>query len=353
MDTLTHRAEPGARQERRRRRALRRRLATGATIGIPILVLLIVAIAGSGSRTSIAPGSLGGAAEGSQITYLLVGTRADDPSGQADWLSLMAVDRSGRQPVTIFIPTATQAELPGYGFDSLGKALALGRVPLQQIAVENVLQVHIDHTVIVPDTALRKLFDRAGGIDVTVRAKLLRPQGADTLVPAFEPGRQHLDPARALAYFEYQGSDEDELARLARAKDVWQALYARFGEKRSNDLATIVTSLGARPARSHAASTLARTAFHRSPIVAGVAPPALMPESRRRTSPTVRRPREALRAPRPAAARSRSSPSLALRGRCPRRCLGSHTPPPYHATRRSPRSPRCPSHLDRPRRRRS
>ena len=242
---VPERVEPGLRRDRRRRRSLRRRAAGIAAIGVPLIVILAVLLSQlGGDSPSPAPRTLGGAAEGDQVTYLLVGTRANDPSTQADWLTLLAIDRNGTKPFTLFIPAATLTEIPGYGYDSVGKAMALGRVPLQEITVENLLGVQIDHTLMVPESMVSRLVDRAGGVEMNVRGSLLAPQGSDRLVPVFQPGRQRFDGAKAVKFLGYVGQDEDELARFGRAQQLWEALYGRFPGDKADDLEKIVTGFG-------------------------------------------------------------------------------------------------------------
>jgi len=245
-ELLPSRVDPGARSDRRRRRSLRRKLVGAVAAGVPIIVIVIVLITqlGGGRTPAAAPRPVGNDAEGGQVTYLLVGTRAGDDSGQADWLSVMAIDRQGRTPITMFIPTATLTEIPGYGYDSIGKAMALGRVPLQEITVENMLGIQIDHTMLVPDSLLSHLVDRAGGVEVTVKKPLLAPQGADRLVPVFQPGAQRLDGGKAVRYIEFQGPGEDELARFERAQTLWEALYSKFEGKDGAKLGSIIEGFG-------------------------------------------------------------------------------------------------------------
>ena len=245
LETLP-RVDPGARSDRRRKRSLRRRIVGGVAAGVPLLVIMILLLTqiGGGGSPAPAPRPLGNAAEGSQVSYLLVGTRAGDVSGQADWLSVMAIDRTGLNPITMFIPTSTLTEIPGYGYDSIGKAMALGRVPLQEIAVENMLGMQIDHTLLLPDSTVSRLVDRSGGVDVEVKTRLMAPSGDNLLVPVFEPGRQHMDGRATVKFLEYQGQNEDELARFARAKAVWEALYGRFAGTDASKLGSIWQGFG-------------------------------------------------------------------------------------------------------------
>ncbi len=241
-DTLP-RVEPGARQERRRRKALRRRLGMGGAVALPLAILSIVLIAGlGGGDADPTPIPVGDGAEGGQITYLLVGTRADETTGAADWITVLAVDREGTRPVTLFVPTSTLTEIPGFGFDSVGKALALGRLPLEEVAVENMLGITIDHTMIVSEQLISRLVDLAGGIEVDLPERLLAPSGANRLVPVFEKGKQRLDGSRAVRYLQFEGAG-GELERAVRAQQVWEGIYRRFEGEKAADLKRIMTSL--------------------------------------------------------------------------------------------------------------
>ena len=241
-DTLP-RVDPGARTERRRRKALRRRLIAGLAGVLPVLILLVVLVAGfGGDDPKPTPIPVSNGADGSQITYLLVGTRADDTTGTAGWLTLLAVDRDGTDPVTLFLPASTLTEIPGFGFDTVAKAMALGRLPLQEVAVENMLGITVDHTMIVSEQLISRLVDRAGGIEVDTPERMLAPSGSDRLVPVFEAGRQRLDGARAVRYLQFEG-ESDELQQAARAKQIWEGLYSRFEGDRSADLRQMMTAL--------------------------------------------------------------------------------------------------------------
>jgi len=245
-ELLPNRIDPAARRDRGRRRSFKRRGAAAAAIGIPAgLVIALAAGRLGGGKPVATPRPVGNGAEGQQVTYLLVGMKAGDISGQADWLSVLAIDRDGRNPLTVFIPTGTLTQIPGFGYDAVGKAMALGRVPLQEITVENLLGVMIDHTLLVPDTLLSHLVDRAGGIDVTIPSALMAAQGTNRLVPVFQPGGHHLNGPAAMRYVEYQGPDENELARFERERTFWEALYGLYLGDRAPKLADLVSGFGA------------------------------------------------------------------------------------------------------------
>jgi LCP family protein required for cell wall assembly len=176
-------------------------------------------------------------------TLLVATVRAGDLSGQADTLALFS-SGGGQSPYVLLIPTATLTEIPGFGFDIVGRALSFGRVPLEESTVENMLGVHIAGTVVFDDGDLASLVDRVGGIDVTVSQDLFSPDAQGRLVPAFTAGAHHFDGKSAVAYLIYQGQQETELSRLARQQQIWEALMTRFPASATSRLAAAVSAAG-------------------------------------------------------------------------------------------------------------
>jgi anionic cell wall polymer biosynthesis LytR-Cps2A-Psr (LCP) family protein len=241
LETLTR----TSRTELRRRRRFRKRA------GIVALALIVVA-AGvwavnrrSGGESGATGNMLGTPLEGAQVTYVVTTQLADDISEQADTIAVFALDARGSNPFILFVPAAVQAEVPGHGFDSVGRALSFGGVPLHMLTVENMLGADIDHQVTIRDKVLARLVDQAGGVDIEVAERLLAPDTAGRRIPVFEPGRQHMNGGKVSAYLAYLGPDETELSRPARARQIWDGLFAKWKEMTSTKLARQFTALGA------------------------------------------------------------------------------------------------------------
>lgn len=227
-------AEPpeyDSRHRRRRWKRLRRRT--------PLVLALIAAIAAA----VLIPTSLGGkdkggggpglAGERDQVTTLMILTLADDLSQRAEALALFGIEPDGTDPVVLFVPTSTLTEIPGEGFEALGKANSLGRAPLQALAVENLLGVEIDHTLSITDRTLGRFVDAARSLIVTVPKQVLAPDpdDPDRMLPLVESGRQRMRGEAAALYFTYLGENETELDGFVRQQVVWEGLFRRFGEE--------------------------------------------------------------------------------------------------------------------------
>jgi polyisoprenyl-teichoic acid--peptidoglycan teichoic acid transferase len=241
LENLTRASRTG----RRRKQRLRKRA------GITAVIVLVAAVGawvinrpGNGDRAASGK-VLAGPLEGSQVTYVVTTQLADDLSEQADTITVFALDARGANPFVLFVPAAVQAEVPGHGFDSVGRALSLGGVPLHLLTVENMLGADIDHEITVRDDVLARLVDAAGGLDIEVTEQLFAPEGGGRRIPVFTAGRQHMNGAKVRAYLAYLGSDETALSRPPRARQVWDGLFAKWRGFTSAKLSRQFTALGA------------------------------------------------------------------------------------------------------------
>ncbi len=233
---------PGDRARTRRRRARRFRRTTAR------LALIALAAAGVSFGTvrlvqneGVSEGAvLGVSADGDQVTILVASTVLDDASQQADSLTLFGIDRSGADPVALFIPVGTLGQIPGQSSaEAVGKALIFGRESLQETTVENLLGVLVDRTVVLSDVAMARMIEAVGGIEVEVTERLLEPDELGRQQLVFPLGTTTMGGPQAVTYMTYRGGDESELERTVRAQKVWGGL---------------VGSLAARPERRDAAA---------------------------------------------------------------------------------------------------
>jgi LCP family protein required for cell wall assembly len=231
------------RREKRRVRTTKRRLATAGLLVPVMLVGLIAGITRIGHRNGNGAAGDGLGAGPEAVTYLVMTVQGGDISRQADTLTVFSIG-GGQQPYVLLIPSSTLTEIPGYGFDSAGRALSFGRVPLADVTVENMLGARIDHTAVIDDAAFARFVDRIGGIRVNVPSNLFQSDGHGTLLPVFGAGEQSMSGKRAVRYLTYLGPDETELSRLAREQQVWEAIFKRFEHGKAGELASGIGSLG-------------------------------------------------------------------------------------------------------------
>lgn len=232
-----------AREMRRQRRRRQRRMVMLAWIAVVGLVVGADQLRRTTERRTTEAGRKPPAP--SQESWLLIGTVGSDSSGQADWLSVLSHDPSAKQGLVMYLPRSTYVELPGYGAETVGRALALGREPLQIAAVSNLLGVQFDRHLRISDQGMRALFDKVGGLTVEVGSPLQRRGEAGRVATVFPSGRQHLDGAGVAELLGFIDASGDEISRGVRHATVWSALFERFrGEGGGRALGELFASSG-------------------------------------------------------------------------------------------------------------
>jgi LCP family protein required for cell wall assembly len=120
--------------------------------------------------------------------------------------TLMLIRAGGGAFRKLSIPRDSYAEIPGQSPQKINGAYAFGGAKAQIEAVENFLDIEIDHVAIVNFTGFEDLIDAVGGVTVNVPHKLCADisggagggQGGVTL--RLHKGENTLDGEKALAY---------------------------------------------------------------------------------------------------------------------------------------------------------
>lgn len=232
----THRRGPGPRSQRRKekRKARRRRRFSRGFLFVlagALLVALASVLAPMIARRADEDATLPGEEAGRvQDTWLLVGTVEADPSGEAEWLSVLSWNHEDKKGFMMYVPRSTFVEIPGYGGgpESVGKALALGREPLQMSTMSNLLGIHFDHYLRISDQAIQALFDKIEGLSLSVDQRLTRTEGDGRVRLVFAEGEQHLDGKRVAEYLLFVDESGDEISRAVRHASLWSAFFERF-----------------------------------------------------------------------------------------------------------------------------
>jgi polyisoprenyl-teichoic acid--peptidoglycan teichoic acid transferase len=164
-----------------------------------------------------------------QPSLVLVTHDETDASGQASALAVLAYDRVTEQGTIVLVPTATIADVPGYGSFQLREAFALGRAPLVDVSLANLLGVRFDGAASVSHAGWSALLERVDGYEVSVRSRLVASTDAGDEA-RFEPGAQFLDGPRLAEYLTFRTESETELETLPRVQDVLLGLFDRLAE---------------------------------------------------------------------------------------------------------------------------
>jgi LCP family protein required for cell wall assembly len=180
-------------------------------------------------------------AGGSRINVLVMGLDRRPSEGKApartDTMFVLTIDPHTKTAGMLGIPRDLWVEIPtkdgnGYLNERINAAYVLGEVnnydgggPALAIATtEHLLGIKIDHYVVIDFQGFKEIIDDLGGVDVDVPSYLRDDLYSDTELPGdylpeeFQPGVQHMDGTRALAYARIRRgtSDLDRIQRQQR-----------------------------------------------------------------------------------------------------------------------------------------
>lgn len=136
------------------------------------------------------------------------GEAPHDPCFEGEFRAdtLMLIRAGGGAFRKLSIPRDSYAEIPGHGTQEINGAYAYGGAKAQIEAVENFLDIEIDHVAIVDFTGFEDLIDAVGGVEVDLDHKLCADisggagggQGGVTI--RLPKGESTLNGEKALAY---------------------------------------------------------------------------------------------------------------------------------------------------------
>lgn len=158
------------------------------------------------------------------VMILGVDRRADD-SGRSDTLMIVSYDNDSGEAKLLSIPRDTRVKLSSGNYEKINHAYAYGGVDGSKKAVENLLDIKIDHYILMDTKAFPKIIDAMGGLLLYVDKRMYYedPWDDDGLVIDLYPGEQYLDGDRAVQYVRFR-DDEGDMGRIKRQQKFVKAV---------------------------------------------------------------------------------------------------------------------------------
>ena len=158
------------------------------------------------------------------IMILGVDRRADD-TGRSDTMMIVSYDEDKDVATLFSVPRDTRVKYKNGKYDKINHAYAYGGYKESQAQVEELLDIKINHYVLVDQKAFPEIIDAMGGLllDVDKRMYYEDPWDDNGLVIDLYPGEQFLDGNRAIQYVRYR-DDEGDIGRVKRQQKFVKAV---------------------------------------------------------------------------------------------------------------------------------
>lgn len=132
---------------------------------------------------------------------------------RSDTVMLFHLDRNLKKAYAVSVPRDSAVDIPGHGNDKINAAVQYGGTPLLIQTVQNLLNITVDHVVVVNFKGLQTVTDAVGGVDVMID-KTVRDDRSHYVFPK---GKNHLNGKLAEIYvrqrYNLPGSDYDRIKR--------------------------------------------------------------------------------------------------------------------------------------------
>jgi LCP family protein required for cell wall assembly len=158
---------------------------------------------------------------------LLIGSDSDGSiaNGRSDVIVLMHISGDRQKVYLVHFPRDIYVDVPGYGMDKINAAYAYGGPQLLVRTLQNLVDVSVDHMVVVGFAGFKAMTDAVGGVDVYA-------EEASNEFGPIHVGVNHLDGEAALWFVRerYQLSQGD-LSRGRRQQAFVKALMLKVLSK--------------------------------------------------------------------------------------------------------------------------
>jgi LCP family protein required for cell wall assembly len=137
-------------------------------------------------------------------------------TGRSDTIMVMRLDPFRDTVGVLQIPRDTQVSIPGNGTQKINAANAIGGPRLAMQTVSELLQLPIDHFVVLNVHGLVELVDEIGGITVEVPKRMHYMDWTAKLKIDLEPGKHALTGNQAMGFVRFRHDGLGDIGRVQR-----------------------------------------------------------------------------------------------------------------------------------------
>lgn len=158
-----------------------------------------------------------------RINILLLGTDDDlGTNSRTDSIILASLDTNNKKVSLLSIPRDTRVNIPGYGYNRINSANALGGVDLTKSSISNLIKVPIDYYVMTNFEGFKGIVDTLGGVEIDVEQNM-KYRTYDGMID-LKKGVQRLDGDKALQYVRFRHDKLGDITRTQRQQKFLTAL---------------------------------------------------------------------------------------------------------------------------------
>ncbi len=154
-------------------------------------------------------------------------------NGRSDTMMLVFLNPLKMRVSVLNIPRDTEAFIGKYGIQKINSANAFGGPEMARATVTGLLNVPIDHYVVMNIQGLVELVNELGGVTVEVPKKMSYMDWTAKLKIDLEPGIHTLTGNQSMGFVRYRHDDLGDIGRVQRQQIFLQAAMRKMMDPRS------------------------------------------------------------------------------------------------------------------------
>lgn len=157
------------------------------------------------------------------VAFFGIDTRANDYDGsRADTIMIASLDKVHKKIKLTSIMRDTYVNIPGEKYDKINHSYAYGGPELTIKTINQNFDMNIQDYVTVNFSALEKIVDAVGGVEINVRSNEIDHINSDSTAKVTAAGVQTLDGQQALSYSRIRYIGNGDYERTERQRTVLQ-----------------------------------------------------------------------------------------------------------------------------------
>ncbi|MBS1991351.1 MAG: LCP family protein [Cyanobacteria bacterium SZAS LIN-2] len=154
-------------------------------------------------------------------------------NGRSDTMMVVFLNPEKMRVSVLNIPRDTEAFIGKYGIQKINSANALGGPDLARATITGLLNVPIDHYVVMNIQGLVQLVNELGGVTVEVPKKMSYMDWTAKLKIDLEPGVHTLTGNQSMGFVRYRHDELGDIGRVQRQQIFLQAAMRKMMDPRS------------------------------------------------------------------------------------------------------------------------
>lgn len=159
------------------------------------------------------------------VNIIVVGRDANSYYGRADSAMVVSYNKKTNDVKIVSLLRDCYVPIEGHYSNKLGHALAYGGIGLYINTVNEILDLDIQHYIVLNFEGVEKIVDQLGGIDVTLTQKEVNYYKG--MGYKYTVGVNHLNGTQALAHCRNRSLSGADFERTRRQRDVVEAIYKK------------------------------------------------------------------------------------------------------------------------------